>query len=180
MGRPLLDPTSFGKYIYPHSKELPIVSESPLAFHPLTSATPGLPANPRMSLPILFLQQATWLDYYTGDHTLSEILRSAPSRELALSGHVSKGLFPQLQITNSFPPTLLVHGTSDTAVLLEESQQLQSLLEKVGVESTLTEVEGKDHLFDHVPGAETVYGQGGGLFDQVAAFLIGELKCQSG
>jgi acetyl esterase/lipase len=179
MGRPLVDPTPFGKYIYPQSKELPIIAESPLAFHPSTSATPGLPANPRMALAVLFLQQATWLDYYTGDHTLSERLRSASSRESVLSEHVSKELFPQFQITNSFPPTLLVHGTDDTGVLLEESRHLQSLLEKAGVKSTLTEVEGKEHLFDHVPDADTAYGQEGGLFDKVAAFLIRELNGES-
>lgn len=169
MGRPLVDPTLFAKYTYPQCKELPVIAESPVNF-----SSPGVSSNPRMALPFVFLQNATYLDYYTGDHGLSERLRANPSRNTIPAEHLP--LFPQFGVSAQWPPTLLLHGSGDTPVPVTESQNMYALLKDAGVEVDLRVVDGKEHLFDQQPDAEELYGEKDGLFDSVAAFLITHLR----
>ncbi len=148
-----------------------------------------------MLLGRLYLQMGTFLDYYTGSHnpSLSAILRahaneqlqgdySASAMENPGSGDLLKTsqqaipaahrhLFPQFMISPALPPMFLIHGSSDTAVVVKESHNLRSLLEKAGVRAELVVVEGKEHSFDYEPNAEDEFGGPGGLFDRAVSFL---------
>ncbi|KAJ3504899.1 hypothetical protein NLJ89_g7696 [Agrocybe chaxingu] len=156
-------------------EELPRITDSPLAYHPPSYHIPGYPANPRMLLARLYLQLGVFLDYYTAEHkpSLSSTLRPL------LGGDVDtlrqavpeecKSLFPQLSVDKGWPPTMLLHGTNDTAVPVEESRNLRSMLENLGVAVQLTEFEGKEHSFDYEPGAEDIWKV---HFDNLYAFLL--------
>jgi len=175
-GREMLDPAQFSEYMYPFGN-VQSTSDSPLVYHPQSYHIPGYPANPRMLLSRLYLQLGVALDYFTGQHepSLSATLREAvhtegPFDEALIADH--KILFPQFNVTSDWPATYFIHGTSDTAVLLQESQTLHSLLTKAGVEAILEEVPGKEHSFDYQPGAALAYE---GSFDAIVQFLYRHL-----
>ncbi|KAJ7069551.1 alpha/beta-hydrolase [Mycena amicta] len=184
LGRELLDPRNFSEFIYPTSKSLPPISDSPLSYHPPTSPTPGWPANPRMPLARLYLQLGVTLDYVTGQHqpSLSSSLRPilpahppTPEGRFAVQDTMKAVIppehhivFPQLNITSEFPPTFLFHGEKDSAVPVQESEHMAMLLEKVGVPVRLLVVEGAEHSLDYAPDAEEKYAS---YFDEMAAFL---------
>ncbi|KAI0917294.1 hypothetical protein AcV5_007799 [Taiwanofungus camphoratus] len=194
-GRELLDPTQFLEYLYPSSRLLAVASDSPLAYHPEISPTPGYPSNPRMLLARLYLQLGVYLDYYTGNHepSLSATLRELDVRSLN-QGKRDEGsrheavdlksmipaehlpLFPQFGVTSIWPPTFLVHGAADSAVLVKESEHMYSLLRSNGVDATLRIIEGKEHSFDYEKNADERYGVEGGLFDEVRDFLVACLR----
>ena len=182
--KPLVDPSDFTDFIFPQSMSQPVTAESPLEYHPPTHPTPGLPATKRMYLTRLYYQLGEWLDYYTGDHTLSSRLRqlrssSEPPLVLELAkvgeaiGKKNIGLFPQFGVSGNWPPTLLVHGSEDGQVQVLESKCLAEGLKSVGVERELIVVEGQGHSFDYTPNAEREFG---GLFDRAAAFLVQNLQ----
>ena len=168
---------------------LPVTADSPLEYHPPTHPTPGFPATKRMQLTGLYYQLGEWLDYYTGDHSLSRRLRQSRSSPASSStgspptldpvkareviGERNIGLFPQFGVAGDWPPTLFVHGSKDSQVPLHESKHLAEKLKAAGVKSKLIVVEGKEHTFDYAPGAERAFG---GLFDQATAFLVKNLR----
>ena len=142
-----------------------------------------------MLLTRLYLQLGLFLDYYTGQHepSLSSTLREILSgknpavdsdkdidfditncmRHLIPEHHLH--LFPQFGVTSDWPPTLLCHGSFDTAVPVHESRHMQELLDRAGVPGVqLVVVEGKEHSFDYDPKAEALYGK---QFDLIADFL---------
>lgn len=168
-GREILDPNDFLEFLHPASSKLETITGSPLKFHPQSYRIPGYPANPRMLIGRLYLQLGTFLDYYTGEHdpSLSRKLREAldansdvndsairveKMRDLIPEHH--RSLFPQFNVTSSWPATLLCHGIEDSAVLVRESRNLQALLESVNVPVKLVEFAGEEHSFDYVPDAE--------------------------
>ncbi|KAJ7780730.1 Alpha/Beta hydrolase protein [Mycena maculata] len=187
LGRELLDPESFAEFIYPRCTTLPPIADSPLAYLPASSPTPGWPANPRMPLARLFLQLGVAIDYLTGEHTpsLSARLRPLLDSDLAVDPLALQdamkaripprhhALFPQLNITPGFPPTFLCHGSVDSAVVPGESQHMHTLLERARVPVRLLVLEGADHSFDYAPNAETLYAS---HFDEMAAFLTKALR----
>lgn len=173
-GREILAIEPFQEYIYPQCETLPPVADSPLSYHSKDSPTPGYPANPRMFLTRLYLQQGDFLDYYTGDHNLSNQLRPSPSKHLVPAVHTP--LFPQFGVSSSWPPTLLVHGTEDTAVPIHDSQLMKKLLEEARVDVELIEVAGQEHSFDYEPDADRLFGGQDKLFDKITAFLVTRLK----
>ena len=198
-GREILDRAKFTKYLHPLSEYLEMISSSPLAYHPPSSPTPGYPANERMVLSRMYLQFGIMLDYITGEHahgkkpSLSDILRKSLASDKADLAHPGSEaheaanerlkqlipdrhlrLFPQFGITSDWPPTYLVHGSSDSAVLAHESRYMHKLLEKAGVETTLSVQEGFEHSFDYEPDAEAVHGSR--LFDSVGEFLKEHLE----
>ncbi|KAF8815570.1 alpha/beta-hydrolase [Phlegmacium glaucopus] len=169
MGRPLLDPAIFKKFLYPFPEGLPA---------PTSDALPtitGLPTEPRMAFS-LTVQLGNWLDYYTGEFnpSLSGILRDALDanvprlslRDLVPERH--RPLFPTFMDHSSWPPTLMLHGTADTAVSIESSRRLKLLLMKAGVSVELIEIEGEEHLFDIQPNNEVEFAQ---VYDKVEVFL---------
>ncbi|OAX32919.1 alpha/beta-hydrolase [Rhizopogon vinicolor AM-OR11-026] len=175
-GREMLDLAQYSEYMYPFNN-LQSTSDSPLAYHPQSYHIPGYPANPRMLLSRLYLQLGVAVDYITGQHepSLSTTLREAirtegPFDEALVADH--KLLFPQFNVTSDWPATYLIHGTSDTAVLIRESQNLHLLLKKAGVEVVFEEIPGREHSFDYQPGAELEHE---GSFDAIAGFLYRHL-----
>ena len=185
---PLVDPSDFTEFIFPQSMSLPIVAESPLEYYPPTHPTPGLPATKRMYIFRLYYQLGQWLDYYTGDHTLSQRLRQllssstsgieppaapGPAKAREVIGERNIELFPQFGVTEDWPPALFVHGTKDSRVPLSESKHLAEKLRAVGVENELIVVEGQEHVFDCAPDVEMEFGR---IFDRAAAFLIQNLR----
>jgi hypothetical protein len=128
---------------------LPITTESPLEYHPPTHPTPGLPATKRMYLTRLYYQLGEWLDYYTGDHTLSSRLRRLKSLSMEATSTLEPTkarevieeknirLFPQFGVAGHWPPVLFLHGSEDTQVPIQESEHLAENLKAVGVENEL-------------------------------------------
>jgi len=128
----------------------------------------------------LYLQLGLFHDYYTGNHepslsrTLREVLDANSDdsdlvkqmRSLIADRHLP--LFPQFGVTSAWPPTLLCHGTEDSAVRVGESRNLKTLLEAIGVPVSLIEFEGREHSFDYEPGAEVIHEK---EFDEVGKFL---------
>lgn len=88
----------------------------------------------------------TYLDILCGHPGLGGQLAAVPAKDRP--SHLPsqlKPLFPELNLTSSFPPTALVHGTGDTIVLVGESLALAEALEGLGVEVQLELVEGGEH-----------------------------------
>lgn len=198
-GREILDPRDYAQFLHPACRSLTPISDSPLVYHPPTHSIPNFPANPRMLVGRLYLQTGTFLDYLTGSHepSLSASLRSqlskdgsaftdnqAPTlsslgptsttgseqyREMIPSKHLP--LFPQFADASAFPPTLLVHGSADSAVWVRESESMHALLQATGVPVQFKVVVGKEHSFDYEASAEVEFGGAGGLFDETMAFL---------
>lgn len=183
-------------YLYPGCDDLPTTADSPLAYHPPTHPTPGYPANPRMVLARLYLQLGTFLDYYTGLHspslssTLRALLSSAASSEASSPASVTSStdtvatlhdaipvdqryLFPQFGVSPDWPPTFLVHGSADSAVLIPESESLGRSLRAAGVAVELRVLAGKEHSFDYEPTAQEEFS---GLFDEIGDFLVRNLR----
>ncbi|KDR82927.1 hypothetical protein GALMADRAFT_859394 [Galerina marginata CBS 339.88] len=178
-GRELLESSDFSEYLYPYTHgTLSPISDSPLAYHPQTYHIPGYPANKRMLLARLYLQLGTFLDYYTGMHSpsLSKLLldiletEGTPTVEdykrLIPQGH--RSIFPQLGVNRTWPATILLHGTADSAVPIEESRHMRQLLEDSQVPVELLEFSDKEHSFDYEPGAEEEWKE---KFDGVKDFL---------
>ncbi|KAJ7125781.1 Alpha/Beta hydrolase protein [Mycena crocata] len=186
-GRELLDPAKYSEFLYPNSKSLEPITESALTYHPADSPTPGWPSNPRMALMRLYVQLGVAIDYVTGQHEPSLCAQLWPlldsdaaadpvALEAAMKAVIPAkfhDVFPQFNITSSFPPTFLCHGLADGAIPFEQSEHMQALLQKAGVPTHLILVEGANHSFEYVPDAEALYGS---HFDEMAEFLIKALK----
>lgn len=54
---------------------------------------------------------------------------------------------PLLNISESFPPTFIVHGEVDTMVPVNLSLELHSVLQKSGVECGIRVIPGEEHTF---------------------------------
>ena len=190
-----LPPSSSVSYV-PYPQSLSTIVGSPLEYHPDTYHIPGYPANPRMLLSRLYHQLGVFLDYYTGEFEeggLSAHLRKAlgygndataedtnpPADDhlRSLIPPTSLDLFPQFGMTEKWPPTIVVHGTHDSAVPIEESRHLARKLTAAGVAVQVCEVEEKEHSFDYEPGAEELFG---GVFDAVVDFLNTHLSRKGG
>jgi acetyl esterase/lipase len=130
-----------------------------------------------MLLPRLYLQLGVFLDYYTGMHqpSVSKGLREILDKGSAESNDFKQAIpefhrrvIPQIMIDENWPPTMLLHGTADTAVPVEESHHLRGLLDAAGVPVHFMEFDGKEHSFDYETDAEEVWKE---QFDVVKAFL---------
>jgi acetyl esterase/lipase len=58
-----------------------------------------------------------------------------------------KKIDPIMNVSASFPPTCIVHGTSDTMVPISLSKDLLEALKGQGVEVDMIEVDGEEHTF---------------------------------
>ncbi|KEP54250.1 alpha/beta-hydrolase [Rhizoctonia solani 123E] len=162
-GRPLLDPAQFEAFLNT-AHPPPQTNGSTLEYGP-----DGIPISPRMFLTRVLLQEGTFLDYLTGDHGLSEGLRALDQPTINDVPQEHRSLFPEAGLSSGFPPTCLVHGTEDTAVLIGESKALSDRLRNPNVPCQLFEVEGAEHSFDYQDGHEAV-------LEQVFQVLQGWLK----
>ena len=73
---------------------------------------------------------------------------------------------PITYISASTPPFLIMHGTADTAVPIEQSQILYEALKAKGVEAQLVRVPGVNHMFNGATDAEAR-----GIIDTVFKFI---------
>ena len=173
LGQPLVDPTNFKKFLPPFPEGLPApASDVPVTLGPET----GVPTEFRAPFGAVTVQLGLWLDYYKVEFnpSLSGILRDAldagtpqlSDKDLVPERHHL--LFPTFVISSSWPPTLMLHGTADTAVAILSSQRIKSLLTNAGVSAELIELEGKDHAFDVQPNADVEFAE---VFDKVKEFL---------
>ncbi|KAG8723992.1 hypothetical protein FRC12_024383, partial [Ceratobasidium sp. 428] len=162
-GRPLLDPAQF-EQLLSTANPPPVVSGSPLEYGP-----DGIPSSPRMFIARLLLQEGLFLDYLTGDHGLSRRLREKDVPAMSDMPKQHHLLFPEANVSPSFPSTCLVHGTEDSAVLIEESRAMRNRLQHIGIKCQLFEVEGAEHSFDYVEGHER-------LLDEVFEVVEGWFK----
>ncbi|KAG8763742.1 hypothetical protein FRC11_013197 [Ceratobasidium sp. 423] len=152
-GRPLLDPAQFEELLS-ITHPPPITHGSVLQYGP-----DGVPSSPRMFLTRVLLQEATFLDYLTGEHGLSERLRALGQPTISDVPRQHWSLFPETGLSSSFPSTCLVHGTEDSAVLISESRALRDRLHNLNVPCQLFEVKGAEHSFDYQDGYEEVLEQ---------------------
>ncbi|CAE6524299.1 unnamed protein product [Rhizoctonia solani] len=152
-GRPLLDPAQFEELLS-IERPPPITNGSVLGYGP-----DGIPSSPRMFLTRVLLQEGNFLDYLTGEHGLSERLRALDQPTISDLPQRHWGLFPETGLSSSFPPTCLVHGTEDSAVLIGESRALRDRLHNLNVPCQLFEVKGAEHSFDYQDGHEEVLEQ---------------------
>jgi acetyl esterase/lipase len=76
---------------------------------------------------------------------------SAPSRYLGCSrpncATVAAAASPASYVDSKDPPTLLVHGTDDHTVPIQQSRDFLALLRSKGVAAELIEIPGADHSF---------------------------------
>lgn len=79
---------------------------------------------------------------------------------------------PVRNVTSDYPPTLLLHGDSDTDVPFEQSVLMARALKRHGVEQTLLVLTGLGHGFDGDMDDPVVYQ----AFDSVLLFLEKHLK----
>ena len=182
----MLDPQAepYATFTYPRCLGLPPLASSPLAFHGPESSTPGYPANPRMQLARLYIQEGIYADYWAGIHepslsnrvaTLLAQGASADAVDARLNQELSRetaALFPQLLVGPEWPPSILVHGEMDTAVHAEESRYLHSKMVRAGAHAELRLLPGEEHSFDYSPGADERYGRPRGLYDELVEFVV--------
>ncbi|KAF5331120.1 hypothetical protein D9619_005376 [Psilocybe cf. subviscida] len=165
-GQNLPDPGPLRQFLHPFeggSKQT--VSTSDVAFDPVTKA----PTNIRMGISPLYLQRGIVLDYYSGLHepSLSSKLRkilatnpNATSKDFKQAIPVSQRyMFPELNVSATWPPTLLFHGDADTSVLVSESQHLTKLLKEAGADAEIMIAAGQEHIFDLDPTSEAQWAR---------------------
>ncbi len=73
--------------------------------------------------------------------------------------------------TESYPPTMLYHGTADHDVPYEESKNFAAKLESLGVEHRFLTLEGVDHCFEGASEADVER-----VHDECAAFMVERLE----
>ncbi|WWD00007.1 hypothetical protein V866_006915 [Kwoniella sp. B9012] len=120
---------------------------------PVVSESSTEDGDPRVSYFTWLVQQATFLDALTGQPGLGKELSALayPKRVLRIKGSDVAPLFPQCNINESTPPTYLIHGQADTAVLVEESRRTIEALEQNSVAHCIDELPGVEHGFDWGP-----------------------------
>jgi acetyl esterase/lipase len=81
----------------------------------------------------------------SGDISRNPIVGASPSSEVLDSIDVLG------KIKAGYPPTLLLHGTTDSMIPLDQTLRLHSSLQAAGVPTELHIVEGMTHIFDAHP-----------------------------
>lgn len=110
----------------------PLLAEKLIQKRPITEGS----IKTRYAIYLHYRQAGIWVDHITG---LNRIL----DRERILS------FCPIHLVDDSYPPTLLLHGTKDKDVPYEESVKMSEALTKYNVNNRLITVPDGEHLFDH-------------------------------
>ena len=93
------------------------------------------------------LQEGLFADYVTGVMGFGERVRKE-GREKVITKEMQE-LFPlEFGITKEYPPLVVVHGTADRGVSVQESEWLVDRIRAVGGKVEYFAVEGRDHAFD--------------------------------
>lgn len=82
---------------------------------------------------------------------------------------------PIRHVSETYPPTLLIHGDKDTDVPYLESVRMAKQLEKHNVPHSLLLLEGSDHLFDIYPERLPTQGKEAGLTYPLVARVFAEV-----
>ncbi|SHG79621.1 alpha/beta hydrolase [Ornithinibacillus halophilus] len=93
------------------------------------------PIEKRYAIYLYCRQQGAWLQEATG-------------MDPYIQKQEIQSLCPYYLADRDYPPTLLIHGDSDTDVPYEESVKMNQKLTDNGVESKLITIKGGDHVFD--------------------------------
>jgi dipeptidyl aminopeptidase/acylaminoacyl peptidase len=120
-------------------------------------ALTGSPAEQRWRFYLYCRQQGRWPEEVTGHN---------PDQE----PRWFERFCPIRNISQEYPPTLLLHGTADTDVPFEQSELMSRELERHGVEHKLMAMLGRGHGFDKA-GAGLRDPETATTFDQILAFL---------
>lgn len=105
----------------------------------------GMMSN-RFALTVRWELDGTFLDNCLGRPGLGAELNKLRYEERAAAlPEDLKPAFPQLFVSESHPPTILVHGTADEVVPDQESVHHHDQLKKLGVKTELILVEGAGH-----------------------------------
>lgn len=143
------------------------ISDCPFSFGSDHQRIPGY-ADRLLTLYSTMLRAGRYLDFLTGIEGLGDRLRAHARKsgvELddehydwrALVPAIppeANCLFPQLHVSERFPPTYLVHGNADKSVMVGESIEADRMLKEVGVRSELVVAQGLGHTFDQHMGPE--------------------------
>ncbi len=86
--------------------------------------------------------------------------------ELLTNPEMAVEASPVFLVTDSFPPTLLLHGTEDKLVTLDHSTNMAAALKKFGVPHRLKVIEGAPHTFKIFEPGWDLRGEVVGFFDQ--------------
>jgi len=95
---------------------------------------------------VKLFHEGNYIDLLTGVTGIADTVRNLPvgKERFAAIPDAHHRLFPELY-TESFPPTLLVHGHKDSVVLVEESENTAAQLKSKGKEVQLIVVDGVEH-----------------------------------
>jgi len=180
---PHTDASVIPDMIFPYPNGIPKVeTDVPVNLGLLNSGSgKSSTISQRMMLSTFLFQEGKNVDYYTGLHdpSIGDAMRAILAKENATLEDFREvlpkdkhSLFPLLCIDSKWPPTIILHGTSDDVVKIESSVNIRDALEKVGVKVELIEIQGRNHGFDVFPGAEENYK---GEFDRVKDFILSHL-----
>jgi dipeptidyl aminopeptidase/acylaminoacyl peptidase len=103
-------------------------------------------------------QQGTWVDEVAGPDI------SGDRRAL-------ESYCPARNVSPAHPPTLLIHGTQDTDVPLDQSRLMADAFARNSVDHELLTIDGRGHMFDSDPGDPAAVA----AFARTLAFLEGHL-----
>ncbi|GAA97987.1 uncharacterized protein L969DRAFT_14852 [Mixia osmundae IAM 14324] len=145
-GLPPIDAKNIQSLIEPGVVLRPTCAE-PAAGDPET----GLPTNPRSQLVHYLIEQAVYLDVLTGHKGVTKDLEPLVKNELAAAERIpidSRALFPQLLVSENWPPSYLLHGSRDSAVLVGETVHIAEKIRRAGVECKVAIIDGAEHSFD--------------------------------
>ena len=117
------------------------------------------------------------MDVVLGVNGMSRFLRelSLPQREGYIPENM-RGAILQTQITETFPPTFLLHGRDDKVVLPGESQLTYERLKELGVEVELHLLEGAGHTLIDEGKAPNLAAGAKELQEKAVEFLMRKLK----
>lgn len=119
-------------------------------------------------------------DWYTGMvERESSLLRSFKISD------ATRSLIPQLNLSTSFPPTVLIHGADDAVIGFRDSETTSRQLSSLGVPNRLVKADGQNHGFDlvmvHEAGEEGLWGFGpGGVYEKYLQGTVSWLLEKSG
>ena len=123
-----------------------------IVWNPYPIPLPGLDgspppkATPRVNLLQVVWREGTLPDLILGREGISAELYKLPfeEREAAVPEEL-RGALLQGHLSRDFPPSVFMHGTKDTLILMEESVNPWEKLRKAGARTELVTVEGAAH-----------------------------------
>ena len=164
--------------------------QKPISYDPLTfmgdpPLYPGQEPSNRVMVIGYWIKTGEILDQLLGDE-VSASLRSLPyeARLEAIPEKLRPAIL-QCCLDREFPPTVLVHGTADDLILVEESKLTSQTLTKLGVKVELLLVEGAGHSLKDAeeqyvmpkPGEKPTLAAGAEeALEKAFAFVMGELR----